>query len=585
MQTSSSLLATCLLGVTLATVSGCAGFSGEPQTNPDIQPVIVDPTPDEQEDERYASFEPEVLYQLLAAEIAAQRGRYDVALANYAQAARTSGDEGVIVRTLRIAQSLGSDQVQQQMAELWLQKEPDSTDARRVLAVQALKQQNLEAALRHMETLMDQGEDANFDNLAAMAESLPADQQQEMLALYRQLAERHPGNPELEYSIALLLKMTGEPGEALARLETLLADAPNFQPAVILKGDLLYQTGRKRDALNYMTTQTRRFPGNRKLGDLYGRLLLNEDELQAAQDEFQRLVEQDPDNPGLRLSHALVALENEQPELAERELTYLIEQDQFVDQASYYLGRIEEEAGDTEQAIHYYQNVQQGNFFFPALARTSALQAEAGHLESALTRLDDLRQAHEQIAERLWLIEVNLLLEYGSEDQALEAANTALEQYPDNIEIRYSRAMLHDQQGELVPAERDLSHILERQPDNAVALNALGYILAVRTDRLEEARQYIEKALELDPENPAILDSMGWVLYLQGHHESALDYLEDAWAAYPDPEVAAHYGEVLWVTGNRDQARIVWQKTLDEHPGDELLLETINRLTNTGSDE
>ncbi|NWO04262.1 MAG: tetratricopeptide repeat protein [Alteromonadaceae bacterium] len=586
MQTPSSILATCLLGLTLVTASGCANFAGQPEPSRESPATSTEPaTPALEEEKRYANFEPEVLYQLLAAEIAGQRGRYEVTLANYAQAARTSGDENVIARTLAIAQSLGNDPVQQQMAELWLQKKPESTDARRVLAVQALKQQNLEAALGHMEALMDRGEDANFDNLAAMATSLPPEQQQEMLELYQQLAERHPGDPELAYSIALLHKMTGESATALERLDTLLAEHPNFQPAVLLKGDLLYQSGRTRQALNYMTAQTRRFPGNLKLGELYGRMLLNENELQAAQDEFQRLLERHPDNPALRLSHALVALENGERALAERELSYLLERDQFVDQASYYLGRIAEDAGRTDQAIGYYQSVEQGNFFFPALARTSAMQAEAGHLNSALTRLRELRQNHPSIAERLWLIEVNLLLEYGSQEQALEAANAALEAYPDNIDVRYSRAMLLDQQDKLAAAEADLNHILQRQPENAVALNALGYILAVRTDRLEEARQYIEKALQLDPGNPAILDSMGWVLFLQGYPEQALDYLEQAWAAFPDPEVAAHYGEALWVTGNRDQARIVWQETLDEHPNDELLLDTINRLTNTGNEE
>ncbi|MEC7378404.1 MAG: tetratricopeptide repeat protein, partial [Pseudomonadota bacterium] len=128
----------------------------------------------------------------------------------------------------------------------------------------------------------------------------------------------------------------------------------------------------------------------------------------------------------------------------------------------------------------------------------------------------------------------------------------------------------------------DLRRIIEQEPQNAVALNALGYILTTRTDRLREARGYIEQALKLDPENPAILDSMGWVLFLEGRLDAALDYLARAWDAYPDPEVAAHYGEALWMSGAEDQARIIWQEGLEQDGNHEVLRETIDRLINGG---
>ena len=139
--------------------------------------------------------------------------------------------------------------------------------------------------------------------------------------------------------------------------------------------------------------------------------------------------------------------------------------------------------------------------------------------------------------------------------------------------------------GDTDPAITDLRAIIEAQPENAVALNALGYILTVRTDQLDEARAHIQKALSLDPENPAILDSMGWILFRQGDNQGALEYLSRAWATYPDPEVAAHYGEVLWVTGNEEQARVVWDEALDEDPNHDILNETIERLTRNGGNQ
>ncbi|PTB92446.1 hypothetical protein C9974_12675 [Marinobacter sp. B9-2] len=582
MHKSVPFLVTCLLGLTLA---GCASLTGTEEAPAPGEKAATEKKTEPKPPVEYADFEPETLYLLLSAEIAAQRGRYDITLVNYLKAAKQSRDQVVIERAMRIAQSLNGDNAQKQLAELWLEIDPDNLQAHRISAIQAVKGNDLQTAIHHMERIMDQGGDADFDSLAAMAGNLPPEQQQELLALYNEMSNRHPDTPELEYSIALLLKVTGQPQQALDRLEPLLEENSNFQPAIILKGDLLYQTGQKDSALDYLLTNTRRFPANRQMGTLYGRMLINEGELQAAQDEFNRLVKRYPDTPGLRLSHALVALENGQTDLAREELTQLAEQGHHTSEANYYLGRIEDQAGNTEQAIGYYQSVEQGNYYFPALARASSLLAENGQLEDAIDRIRRLREANPRQAENFWLLEVNLLLDQEKQQEALSTATEALEEYPDNIEIRYARAMLYDSIGQPGDAEADLKQILEQEPENAVALNALGYILTTRTDRLREARGYIEKALQLDPDNPAILDSMGWVLFLEGQIEPALDYLSRAWAAFPDPEVAAHYGEALWMNGAEEQARIIWQEGLEQDSDHEVLRETINRLTNGGEPE
>lgn len=582
MHKSVPFLFTCLLGLTLA---GCASLTGTEEAPAKSETVAAGEKTEPQPPVEYADFEPETLYLLLSAEIAAQRGRYDITLVNYLKAAKQSRDQVVIERAMRIAQSLNGDNAQKQLAELWLDIDPDNLQAHRISAIQAVKGNDLQTAIHHMERIMDQGGDADFDSLAAMAANLPPEQQQELLALYNEMSDRHPDTPELEYSIALLLKVTGQPQQALDRLEPLLQENANFQPAIILKGDLLYQTGQKSSALDYLLTNTRRFPGNRQMGTLYGRMLINEGELQAAQDEFNRLVKRYPDTPGLRLSHALVALENGQTDLARQELTQLAEQGHHTSEANYYLGRIEDQASNTEQAIGYYQSVEQGNYYFPALARASSLLAENGQLEDAIDRIRRLREANPRQAENFWLLEVNLLLDQEQQQQALSTATEALEEHPDNIEIRYARAMLYDGIGQPAEAEADLKQIIEQEPENAVALNALGYILTTRTDRLREARGYIEKALRLDPNNPAILDSMGWVLFLEGQLEPALEYLSRAWAAFPDPEVAAHYGEALWMNGAEEQARIIWQEGLEQDSNHEVLRETIDRLTNGGDTE
>jgi predicted Zn-dependent protease len=577
MHKSALLLGTCLLGLAL---SGCAFLQDNQESQSTSSPDDATASSAEPSaDIRYADFEPEELYLLLSGEIAAQRGRFDVTLVNYMKAAQQSRDLGVIERTMRIAQSLNADNAQQKLAALWLEVAPDNMQAHRISAIQAVKKNELETALGHMEKIMDLGGDADFDSLAAMAGNLPPEQQQELLDLYQQLEQRHPDNPELQYSIALLLKVTGEPQQALAKLEPLLDSKPDFQPALILKGDLLYQTNQKQQALDHLRANTRQFPDNRQMGTLYGRMLIGEGELQTAQNEFRRLVNRFPDVPGLRLSYALVALENDQIALAEEELTRLIEQGHHSDEAHYYLGRIADEENENEQAIGYYRNVEKGNYFFPALARASELMAEQGELDEALADIREIRKNNPDQDENFRLLEINLLLDRDHDERALQAANEALESFPGNVRIRYARAMLLDSMDKPEQAEADLRTIIEEQPDNAVALNALGYILTTRTDRLDEARDYIERALAIDPENPAILDSMGWVLYLQGNTDESLSYLSRAWEAYADPEVAAHYGEALWQTGNQEQARSIWREGFEQDPDHPILTETVERLT------
>jgi len=573
------VLATGLLGLA---ISGCSSLAGFDNVSPDTGGVesdasvpateIADSTP------IYGSFEPEVLYLLTSAEIAAQRGRYDITLGHYVRAAQVSRDVGVIERATRIAQSLNSENAQQELVKLWLEVEPDSIEAHRSAAIQAVNGNNLTLALVHMERIMELGGDADFDSLASMASSLSAERQQQLLSLYLDLAERHSDNPELEFSIALLMKIRDMPQPALARLQTLLEKHPTFQPAIILKGDLLYGSDQKRAALDHLMINTRRFPGNRQMGTLYGRMLINEGELQAAQDEFERLVNRYPDMSELRLSHALVAIENQQGDIARKELTLLLNRGQQAAEANYYLGRLADNENRPAQAINFYRAVGEGAYYLPAQARASTLLAETGELKQAVDAIQRLRETNPGRSEALWMIEINLLLEQGQQQQAAAAIDQALLQHPNNIQIRYARAMLMDSQGNTAEAVQDLEQIVRDDVDNAVALNALGYILTIRTERLFEARQLIGRALELAPENPAILDSMGWLLYREGKLQQALDYLSRAWAAFPDPEVAAHYGEVLWMTGADEQARIIWEQGLKQDPEHEVLLETIERV-------
>ena len=178
-------------------------------------------------------------------------------------------------------------------------------------------------------------------------------------------------------------------------------------------------------------------------------------------------------------------------------------------------------------------------------------------------------------------MESEIYIRQGNFEQADATLTHALSEIEGSARLLYARAMLYSQMDNLQGAESDLRSVIAQSPDNAVALNALGYTLADKTERLEEAYEYINRAYQLNPDSAAVIDSMGWVLYRLGQHRKALSYLREAHAKYPDHEIAAHLGEVLWVMGKRKEAKTVWKDALKKKPNSVLIKNTLRRLNAT----
>ena len=179
---------------------------------------------------------------------------------------------------------------------------------------------------------------------------------------------------------------------------------------------------------------------------------------------------------------------------------------------------------------------------------------------------------------QLVMIEAQLLSDRGLEQEVLAFLDEVLVDQPENIDLLYFRAMTGERFDRLDVLEYDLRRILEIDPENADALNALGYTLTDRTDRHEEALLLIEEALALKPDEPAFIDSMGWVQYRLKNYEVAIEYLRRALSLFQNDEVAAHLGEVLWITGEKTEAREVWNKALELAPESEILQDVMRRF-------
>lgn len=523
------------------------------------------------------SFDKETLYQLLAAELAGYRGQYDTAMDNYIKAAEATRDPGVAARATRLASYLKRDDAAATAARIWAEAEPDSLDAHRHAADQLMKAGDLEGAIHHMEAVKRLGGLANFEVFAYRAANLDQESRNALLTTLSAMLADYPGDRQLMFAKAVLLEQSGQYQKAIEIANQLLAEEKDVN-AIILKINGLKELNRTDEAIEFLVSAVESMPDNRRLRLVYARYLFEADRLDDARSQYRSILERSPDDGDILFALALISMEQEDDAEAKKYLHRMVDEDRRAGEAHFYLGSIAEKNGDIPAAIRHYKKAGGGYEFLPAQARVAGLMTEQGRVPEARAYLDNLRDQYPGRHDELIQLEAQILSEQGLESEALDVLDRAIAADPDNIDLLYFRAMTGHQFGHLDILEQDLRRILELEPDNADALNALGYTLTDQTDRHEEALALIQQALEIKPGEAAYIDSMGWVQFKLKNYEAAERHLRRALEMMPDPEVAAHLGEVLWVMGEKDKARKVWNEALERAPDSEILESVINRL-------
>ncbi len=251
---------------------------------------------------------------------------------------------------------------------------------------------------------------------------------------------------------------------------------------------------------------------------------------------------------------------------------------QALNYAFLYLAQLAIAAHDAEAALAQYQKVSLGPFFGLAQIQIAQILADQNQLEQARAGLAQARKQDPEDAVDFIITEAALLVKVENYAAAEVVFKQALKEYPDNPELLYSHSVLAGQQKNWPAAERDLRRIIKMHPNSSVALNALGYTLADQNRNLKEAYELIQQAYRLEPNDPSIMDSMGWIEYRLGHYAEAQTLLEKAYKLFPDHEVAAHLGEVLWMQGKKEQAEKLWREALKKTPDSDVLRDTMKRF-------
>jgi tetratricopeptide (TPR) repeat protein len=568
----------CALLLALSILGGCASSGDLAQTpaaedglvedgiaEPPEAPILERPIPETS------------VYPLLLAEFALRRRDFDTALDLYMDQAIVLREPAVSAHATHLAQYMQREAEAFKAVLLWVELEPDNVEANGTLATLLARQGRTRQALPHLALVARSGSAAKFPILLNRFKALP---RAEQTALDNDVGElitsEFPNDTSLLLTYALMAEESGRPELTLERLEPVFEREPYQDQAVLMEAKILVVSGAE-DPFERIVDALEDNPGKSSLRLQYARLLARDDR-PAARAQFEILSADAPGNVDLLFSLALLNQELGDPIAAKAYLRQVLQLGQRTDEAYNFLGQIEASEGDAEAALDHFRQVGDGKNFLQATLNIGKILLSADRDQEYADYMTRLRESYPNRSEQLFAIEANLFSENERQERAMALLNEGIVAFPASENLHYSRSVLHERAGDIAAAERDLRAIIARAPNNATALNALGYTLANRTDRYEEARALLEKALRLSPNEPAILDSMGWVLYRLGEYQRALDLLTRAYAAFPDPEVAAHLGEVMWVSGNTGGAMNIWQGALSADPQHEALNATLERL-------
>lgn len=521
----------------------------------------------------------DLLYAILVAEVALQRADFAAAFNHYLSAAELASDPRLAERAVRAALTGDDPAAAQRGLDLWIGLEPDAPKAHQLSAFLALDRDDREAALASLTKVVELAgvPGQGYLQAAQILGRLPNPAAR--LAIMHDLvqAANASDDPDAQFALATLAAAADQDEAAVALAQRAASLRPGWSEPQLFVVRLLVTREQDQAAREMLERFIAESPDDAELKLLKAQLHMDAGESEQALAVFDELLEQAPDRRDVLFAAAVVAIESEDLDAARSYLQSLQRLGERPDDVSFLLGQVEEFSGDSEAALKHYEEVQ-GQNRTNAQVRMAYLYAEAGSVARGRELLQQLRDLYPQQGPTFALIEGELLRDQGLKDEALQVYSSALEQWPDNADLLYARAMLAVSMDQIAQLERDLRLILVGNPDHVDALNALGYTLADRTERFDAAQAFIERALQLRPDDPAILDSMGWVLYRKGQSERAEPYLRRALEQGFDAEIAAHLGEVLWSLGRRDEAKEVWQHALDEAPEDEYLLRVLSRF-------
>lgn len=527
----------------------------------------------------YGNFTQAQLETALLSEFGGMRGYLPQATQGYYDLAIETGDINIIRRASEFVAASGNTEALNVLAQLWISKDPMAQDPHLMLGYQLMEDGLFVQALSHLDSVLALGGQVDFTAMSARTYTLENRQRDVIITQLQDTVSRHPEEQTLYLAISQMYDQSSL-GEQAAQWLQVGRDKFGDNPRTLLiEAQLLQNMGRAEQAEAVLTSAVVQFPDHRLLRYSLAQLLVQNNKLVEAALEFEYIMQREPMDFETLYSLVLINLELEEYTKAEPRLRELISAGHRLNEANYYLAIILEDRDQIEEALDRYLQIGiQSNAFLTAQRQIMRLLIQLERFNDAENLTRRLADSDPRLAPLIPALEAEALANADHNSRALTVLNQALTRFPDDIDLLFARALIAERFDDMAIIEQDLRRIIDLEPQNGRALNHLGYAMTLRTDRFAEAMELIERALAITPDDPAIIDSLGWVQYKLGLLEESIANLRRAFELFPDHEVAAHLGEVLWVNGEQDEAMSVWETSLQSFPDSEFVTEAMQRL-------
>lgn len=529
----------------------------------------------------------DILYKVLTAEIAFQRGQWQSAYVTILSAAQQTRDPRLAKRAAEMAVIARQPSEALVAVRLWTELAPHSDEAlQNYLGLIMLSDSVDEIEPLLTQRLADAAPQARGPMLLQIQRLLVrAKDKQASFAILQKIAQPYGDLMETHLALAQGAFSVGDSEYAQREARAALKIKPDSELAVLTAAQVASDN---KEATKLVSDFLRKYPDSREVRIAYARSLVEQKNYKDARTQFEALLKEDGDDATTLFALGVLSAQTNQLKDAENYLQRYLkvlaaqpEDDRDPSQALLLLSRIAEERKDMDAALRYLDQAEPGtDGYVNVQVRRAQLLARKGDIDAARKALESAQSESSNDGEQLQLIQAEsmLLRDANRHQEAADVLKDALERFPNNTDLLYDYAMVLDKLGKYDQMETSLRRVMKLAPGNQQAYNALGYSLADRNVRLPEALELIQKAADMAPDDAFIADSLGWVQFRMGQVEQAEKQLRRAYALRDDVEIGVHLGEVLWTRGKQDEARAVWREVTQKDPANELLKSTLTRL-------
>jgi tetratricopeptide (TPR) repeat protein len=526
----------------------------------------------------------ELMFKLLTSELAFQRGDWQTAYVTMLSLAQQTRDPRIARRAAEIALAAKQADEALNAVRLWRSLAPHSEEAAQYYLSFVVLSDNLAEAEPILEQRLREARPQTRGLLAFQMQRLLARAKNKAAAfsLLENILTPYLDLPEVRLALAQGAYAHGDNERARQEAQAALKIKPDSELAILA---LVQVTPEKAEASRLMADFIARYPKSRDVRMAYARMLVENREYAKARDEFEILLKDQPQDLSSLYALGVLGAQTNDLKAAEKYLTTYLklladkpDEERDPTQALLLLAQIAEERQDSEAALKWLAQIEPGEAYLSAQIKRAQVIAKRGRLADARKLLHELPANGEREQVQLVIAEGQLLRDANHLQDSLKVFKEGVRRFPSNTDLLYDYAMAAEKNNQWELMESTLRKVIELAPNSQHAYNALGYSLAERNIRLDDAFALIEKALQLAPDDPFIIDSMGWVQFRLGKLKEAEALLRRAYEMRPDVEIAAHLGEILWVKGQKEDAQKLWRDAQSKDPQNDTLKSTLARL-------